>query len=771
MRTTNVDGYSGNSPASSRLARICGVAALVALLVILAACSATPQANEAKHMANGKRYFAAKDYKRAAIEFRVASQNMPKDAEPLYRLGLTYLKENAPAQALETFQKAVTADPKHGEAKYQVALFEAYSNKPEQLALAKAELQEYSAAHSDDAESLGAMALTEARLGDREDAIQHVDSAIEKDPTQLRPAFIAIAVYTAQGDVETAKVIARGITKRLPNSPEAAVLQAQVSLAARDTADAEAQISRALALKADYQPALLLRLRDELMSNDRQSAEQTTKQLAKLPEKETVTIYGRMLFSEGKVDDGAAEFERVMKESGDSPVVRDDYSRLLMSAGRREQAEGIINGTLAKNPKDILALLQRATLEIDARDTGKAAADIKTLLDMKALSAALSYQQSRLAAALGDTVKQGDLLADAVHRNPGLFSARLVLADLLASSGKGRNAVTILEGASAAEKNTADYIFHCNNALMSAGDWEKARKGVDTGLAMVRSPGFLYQDGMLRIKSHDLAGAQKSLAAAFQAEPTNPLISGLLAETMRKNGDSQKYLAMVRDAIRANPGSAVLQNALAIQLGAMGDRSGERAAYEAARAAGDVPAADVAIAKIDAQAGSLDAAEQRLTGLIKTRDNAPARILLAEVEMHKGSPANAVQNYLKAIEMQPANVEAMNNLAEILATSPNANAGDALFWAQKALALSPTSPVVEDTVGWIYYRQGKYDIATPFLQKSAQSLDRPVAHYHLAGALMKDGDSARARKEYDLAVKQDPKSSARSEVSSLFEGK
>ena len=755
MRTTN--GYA--------------VAGVAGLLAVLGACSATPQANEAKHMANGKRYVAAGDYKRAVIEFRVASQNMPKDAEPLYQLGMTFLKENVPKQALGAFQKAVSLDPKHEESKYQLALFEAYSNKPEQLAVAKAELQEYSAAHPDDAEAIGAVALTEAKLGDKQEAIEHVASAIEKDPSQLRPAFIVIAVYTAQGDVDTAMTISRVVTERLPNSPEAAVLQAQVSLAARDTADAEAQISRALALKADYQPALLLRLRDELATNDKQDAEQTTKQLAKLPEKATVTIYGRMLFSEGKVDEGIAEFERVMNENGDSPVVRDDYSRLLMGAGRLDQAEAIINGTLAKTPKDTLALLQRATLEIDARNTEKAAADIKTLLDLKALSAPLSYQQSRLAALLGDTVKQGDLLADAIHRNPRLFSARLALSDLLASSGKGQNAVSILEGANKAEKATADYIFQFNSALISAGDWEKARKGVDAGLAMVSSPGFLYQDGVLREKSHDLPGAQKSLMAAFQADPTSAPISSVLAEVMRRQGEAQKYLAMVRAAVAKNPHSAPLQNALGAELVAQGDRAGAKAAFEAARHAGDVPAADLAIARIDAQSGALDAAEQRLNGVIKAHDNAQALILLAEVEMHKGAPAIAIQNYLKAIEMQPTNIEAMNNLAGILATSPTANAGDALFWAQKALALSPTSPVVEDTVGWIYYRQGKYDIAMPFLQKSAQSLDRPAAHYHLAGALMKGGDSAKARKEYDLAVKQDPKSSARAEVSSLFEGK
>ena len=65
---------------------------LIPGMVWLAACSSgTPSLREAMYMSRGKRYLAAKDYRKASIAFRVASQNMPKDAEPFYQLALTYL--------------------------------------------------------------------------------------------------------------------------------------------------------------------------------------------------------------------------------------------------------------------------------------------------------------------------------------------------------------------------------------------------------------------------------------------------------------------------------------------------------------------------------------------------------------------------------------------------------------------------------------------------------------------------------------------------------
>ncbi len=745
-------------------------AAIAIVLLFTTACSVTPQGREAKHIRLGKGYLAAKEYKKAAIEFKVASQNMPKDAEPVYLLGMTYLGAGAAKLALEAFQLAATVDAKHEGAQYQIALFQVGSSHQEQILAAEKVLKQYSAGHPNDAESVGAMALGEVKLGNKAEALTLLRNGLTRDPAQLRPASTIVSLYTAQGDLDTAKEVAGNVVQQLPDSPGAAILRAQVSLAARDVADADAQISRALALQSDFRPALELRLRRDLILRDQTGAEQTSKELAKLPGERTWSLYARMLFAERKYDEGAAEFEHVLKQHADAVEIRDEYSTMLMAVGRRKQAEAIVAGTLAKAPKDTTALLQRVALEIDTRNTDGAAKDINTLLEMKALSAPLSYQQSRLAAARADTIAQGNLLADALRRNPRLFGARLDLAGVLCSSGKGRDALSILEQADAGEKTTAEYLFHYNMALIAAGDWDQARKGVDDALARVRSPGFLYQDALLRARNRDLTGARKSLDASFKEQPSDPRTLGLLADVAHEQGDSQQYVSMLREAIAKDPGSVPLQTALGSQLAALGDANGARAAYEAAKAAGNIPGADVAIAKIDMQAGSLDAAKQRLTGLIKNHDNVAARMLLAEIENREGSPGDAIQHYLKAIEMEPSNVAAMNNLATVIPSNASTKE-DALFWAQKALALAPNNPIVEDTVGWLYYRQGKYGSALPLLERSLKSLDRPLAHYHLGAALMKGGDAARGRKEYELAVKQDPQSTARAVVSPLFDGK
>jgi tetratricopeptide (TPR) repeat protein len=741
---------------------------VAAALLFLSACSSTPQEKEALHMKRGKAAIDKKDYKTAVVEYKVASQNMPKDAEPIYQLGMTYESVGAGREAVEAFSKAVSLNPKHEGAQFQMALVKVGSNKPAVVQEAKQVLTAYLAAHPGNLEGMGSLALAEAKLGNQAEAFKWLQTAAEKAPDDMHASSMVIALYAATGNVNAAKDLAHDLAERVPNSPAAATLRAQVSLATRDTADADAQISRALALRRDYRPALELRLRRELMDRNTVSAEETTQELSKLPEKQTWSAYGRILFSEKKIDQAMAEFTRVLKEHGDNVDVRDEYSSLLKVAGRRKEAEVVIAGTLAKYPKDRSVLLQRATLEVDKGEIDAATKDVKTLQRMKAFSPQLSYEQARIFGARGESVQQGDTLADLLKASPRYLAARLDLSRVLLASGKAKNSVMLLEQASPAEKRTPEYVFYHNMALMAAGDWDEAAKNVTAALAALRSPGFLYQDALVKARNHDLPGARKSLEASFQMEPSNSLTLTLLGDIMRQQGDGPKFVAMVKDAAAKHPDSAVLESALGRQLAGQGDAAGAKAAFEAAKAAGDAANAELEIALLEMRAGNVDKARQRLLDLTKTHDNARARLMLAEIETRKGASADVViQDYLKALELEPSNASAMNNLADVLA-SRKSKYDDALFWAQKALAQSPNSPVVEDTIGWIYYREGKYDAALPYLEKSAKALDRPVAHYHLAGALAKSGDPVRGRKEYETALKEDPKSDARSAVGSLF---
>ena len=80
----------------------------VAALLFLAACARTPEGREADHLQKGKNYVEKKEYRKAVIEFKIASQNMPKDAEPFYQMGMTYLRGGAGSWLWRLFRRSWT---------------------------------------------------------------------------------------------------------------------------------------------------------------------------------------------------------------------------------------------------------------------------------------------------------------------------------------------------------------------------------------------------------------------------------------------------------------------------------------------------------------------------------------------------------------------------------------------------------------------------------------------------------------------------------------
>lgn len=739
-------------------------------VLLTAACSGTPESREAAHMKKGKEWLAKQDPKRAIIEFKVASQNMPKHAEPLFQLGMAYLRTREFSLAYEALLKATEVEPGHEAARYQLAMFQVGSDNPQNVQVARTVVTSHLAAQPGDAEAMGALALAEAKLGNKAEALRQLEGAIAKEPSRTDRASVILAFFAAQGDDAMSRRITHALTARVPGSPEVALLRAEVALATGDTVDTDSEIARSLGLRSNYVPALQLRLRREMMAADAGAAEQTARLLAASSERKMWPAFAKLLFAENRVEAASVEFDRVLKTHGDGPDMRNDYSGLLLNAGRPRDAVRILDGTLAKNPKDRTALLQRAAALVDLGNADAAGKDITELLAQKAFSPALSYQQARMFAARGDGTRRGQLLDEALKANPDFLPARLDLAAMMVSAGNPAGAIELLDKANPASRNTVQYLFARNSALIASGDYSAARKGVDAGLSGVHTSGLLYQDALLRFRIKDLAGAKKSLMEAFSAAPGESEIVKQLGRVMADLGESSGFVVLLRDALAKDRNSPGLQTALAGALAAQGDAAGARAAYEAATAAGD-KAANVELATMDAQAGSLDSAIRHLQEAVKATDNARLQVVLASLETRKGgTPDVIIQHYLRALQLDPANVVAMNNLANLLASRPN-KLDDARFWAEKALSLQPSNPALADTVGWIYFRQAKYDTARNFLERSLKAQDRPLAHYHLAAALAGAGDRNRAREEYRLAVAQDPGSEARASVAGLVEGR
>jgi tetratricopeptide (TPR) repeat protein len=139
------------------------------------------------------------------------------------------------------------------------------------------------------------------------------------------------------------------------------------------------------------------------------------------------------------------------------------------------------------------------------------------------------------------------------------------------------------------------------------------------------------------------------------------------------------------------------------------------------------------------------------------------------LEMSLQNVDGAIDNYRKALSLDPNATFAANNLAWLYAIHGKGNLDEAVRLAQSAVQANPEVSSFVDTLGWVYYKKGLYGPAAEQLRKAVNvdetaarrnnGLPSPTYHYHLGAALAAKGEKAAARREIESALKLSEKTS------------
>lgn len=110
----------------------------------------------------------------------------------------------------------------------------------------------------------------------------------------------------------------------------------------------------------------------------------------------------------------------------------------------------------------------------------------------------------------------------------------------------------------------------------------------------------------------------------------------------------------------------------------------------------------------------------------------------------------------KVIQLQPDFSAAYNALGYSMADR-NINLNEAKTLIQTAYKLSPNDHYILDSLGWVEYRLGNYDIAIEHLRKAHSIQQDPEISAHLGEVLWKQGLQEEASKIWTDALKEFPK--------------
>jgi tetratricopeptide (TPR) repeat protein len=731
------------------------------LVAFLNACSRDPRQQEARFLQRGEEYLSKKDYSRAVIEFKNAVQVRPRDAEAYYQLGLAYLGSGSVLSAYPEFKRATELNPAHTSAQVKLSELLLSSRDQETAREVESRLQKLLEGDPYNVDALDTLAIAEFQLDKPDDAEKHLQQALGKSGS-LQSAVALAKLKLARHDFAGGEaVLAKAVLNAVPL--DGALALGDFYLRAGHWPEAEKQFLTAVKLDSKSDSALLGLAVSQTQLGHPDQAEATYRLLSALPGQSYKRVLATFLFMQGKRDAALQELEDLARKD---PKDRDTRSQLIagyLLMNRLADAEKLLAIALKSNPKDSVARVQRAELSLRFGQWNDAESDLVQVLHLRPDSADAHYLLAVAYQGEGGARRQRQELNEALRLNPRLLAARLALARSFLSSGATSAALELLNSATPEEQQTLGVRAERNWILLVLGKYNEAAKGIREGLGPNPSAEVLLQDAALKLLQKDYAGSRISSGAILKQNPEDTRALRALALSYVAQQQPQAMHDALDKHARNNPKSAPVQEFMGEWLLASGDVQQARGFFSAAKMAdANSDLADLGLARSDIAEGKLDSARTALTALVsKSRTELPAQLLLGALETKTGHPQVAIEHYKKALEFDPDNIIALNNLSYLVVDYPN-RTDEALKYAQRARELAPDNSDTGGTLGWVFYRKGLYDNALLYLKDAvtkdgnASSDNAAIRKYHLAMAYAKLGDRKQGLSQLQTAQKLNP---------------
>jgi tetratricopeptide (TPR) repeat protein len=135
--------------------------------------------------------------------------------------------------------------------------------------------------------------------------------------------------------------------------------------------------------------------------------------------------------------------------------------------------------------------------------------------------------------------------------------------------------------------------------------------------------------------------------------------------------------------------------------------------------------------------------------------DAEAHFYLATIYDERKEFAAVEQELKTAIQLKEDYAEALNYLGYWY-TERNENLAQAHELLKKAVSLDPENGAYLDSLGWLYFKQGKFAQSIELLEKAAVKLEDSVIYHHLGDAYVKARNSQKAKEFFLKALTIEP---------------
>jgi tetratricopeptide (TPR) repeat protein len=762
-------------------------------LVLLSGCGGA-QSRFDSHFQRGRQYFEKGNLEKAGIEFRNALQIRAKDPDALYYAGRIAEQKADIRNAVGFYLAAIDARTDFPAARARLGRIYVFAAVPKKaLEVVAPGLTE----HPQDPDLLAAH-----ELKDDVAAMADAEQAVKVAPGNENAAAILAALYTDKQDFQGAVAVVSRALQLTPGSVDLHEVLTNIYLRSGQSAEAMAQMHEIIGLKPDElapraQLAAYLRRQHKLdeaqkvledsvqhfsagksardanqaklllvsfISAERSGAagEKLLRDyIARQPDDDEL-LFGlaALLQKSNDLQAAMAVYQDIIKREGLSPqglMARTRSAALLVAQNKQAEAAKLIGQVLEKSPRDDDALILRANIAMENHDPTAAVADLRIVLNDQPRSVSLQQLIARAYLEKGEPGLAEEALHSALAVAPDDVTTRIQLARLLDQSGRGEQAVTMLQEGVTRVPKSVPLRSALIQMSLARRDAASARQAAAELKAIApQSPLGPYFAGLADFQLGHLDDSRKELEEAFAAKPDDPEILRALVNVDTASKKPERAVARVQAVVDRSP-----QDAFALNL--LGELHARAKDYEHASA--DFTRSSAAapkwwlpyrnLAQLRVAAGDPEGAAGEYEAALKAAPLvAPLVVDAAQLFEKQGHVDQAIAAYEM---LYKGNLEARqlaaNNLAMLLATYKTDDAS-----LKRALELTSSftttnSSSLLDTGGWVRFKRGEYREALPILERAnAAAPDSRVIRYHLAMAELRLGMKARARSHLESAL-------------------
>jgi tetratricopeptide (TPR) repeat protein len=690
---------------------------------------------------SGKKYYDQKKYQEAMIQLMNAVRSDPRHKEARLLLSRTLIATgnlNAAGGQLNALLEYYPDDPTGNLELGNLYLLGGRSN-PEFFRKAQELAKKVLTKDPNNVDALILSGAAQADLKDLDASVDTLEKATALDPQNPRALMMLGAAQTVKKDFTDAEKTLIKAHETNPKDSRAALALAAYYLISKDPAKADAAFKEALAINPAQRDTYLQAAQFYLQQKRFDDAEKVLQNAqAKSPDDPdpSLALANSYEMQNRPVDVRKLLLDLKTKFPQSAAVAAKLATNLMPDQPDRARIE--IDQVIKTQPKNPLGYI---LLGENQYRTGQFAEAEATLGKEPALSSPfpqVHYFLGNIAAQKGQTDQAIGHFEKSIAINKGYIPARMALAQTYLKTGKLgdsreeiRKILELAPGNSTARLLKASVDIEAKNYPDAEQELLSLEKEHPDNRLVQRQLGLYYQ---LRGKN---AEAEKSLTRASELS----------------SGTEDDFLALIKFYLQTKQTDKAIQkinsvpdaNKQAFHYEAMGMAetvAGKRqdAVKDYLKALEKDPKRRVSTQLLFdeyVRENRFDEAQKMLAQLIQqSPSNGGFITMRGNIYLMQGKTDDAIKDFEKALQMDPNQDVAANNLSFLLADQGR-DLDNALKYAQGVRSRHPEDPEAADTLGWVYYKVGRMVLARDAVQFAlSKKPDNPVFEYHL-GAIYK----------------------------------